>query len=281
MFKDIELPFKTTIMELSTLLFFIMLGYLSIYKYAYYEGLGVPWINSLTTPTQLFSGSIGLIVVMVMSALFCLTIIVVSMEFKKHSATIIQSVALLLYMISLYPVLTDLLSFLLPEYYFYTLKMNQNLNFFGFSSFMILSSYLFYFLKKNQQNVIYVERIILKDEFFSRPKRDNKFIFIIVCILMFFIFTPLTVGDKNAKNILENKQLLLNEITLKDSKDKWYLLEVMGDKIIIIKDELVNDDGRVKYKMVEYKEIKEIYAKKEKDFNWLAIDMLKKYKDKD
>ncbi|MDO0888744.1 hypothetical protein NCW36_15555 [Acinetobacter pittii] len=66
---------------------------------------------------------------------------------------------------------------------------------------------------------------------------------------------PMYFGKVEAKKILNDKEIYLSKALLKDSIKEWYLIESMGDKVLLI-------DKRNHIKIVEYKELDLIQTNK-------------------
>lgn len=81
MFKDIKLPFGISFMEGLTLVFFITLGYLGIYRYSFYNTLGIPWYLNSITPTQILTSSFKSLLTLFLSGLISL----VFLKFRFYS----------------------------------------------------------------------------------------------------------------------------------------------------------------------------------------------------
>ena len=72
--------------------------------------------------------------------------------------------------------------------------------------------------------------------------------------LCFILFSPYFYGKREAEILLSGKHNL-NMVSLGDEREKWLLLEMNGDKAL-----LVSKSNFKKFKLIEYKEIKELHV---------------------
>ncbi|MCX0348988.1 hypothetical protein NVV28_09600, partial [Acinetobacter radioresistens] len=83
---------------------------------------------------------------------------------------------------------------------------------------------------------------------FKKKLEIYSFVFVLVSL---FIFTALTAT--NASILVGSKDNKLNPVVLKSKEEGWYMLEMNGDKVLLIKNDIYK-----KFKIIEYKEIIEI-----------------------
>ena len=77
---------------------------------------------------------------------------------------------------------------------------------------------------------------------------------LIVSPVIFILFGPYYYGKNEAKALLSGKHNL-NTASLGSYREKWLLLEMNGDKAL-----LVNKENLKSFKLVEYKDVKELNA---------------------
>ncbi|HGH3125216.1 TPA: hypothetical protein ACJKZ5_000752, partial [Acinetobacter baumannii] len=82
---------------------------------------------------------------------------------------------------------------------------------------------------------------------FIKYKKEVIYVSSFFLIILFFM-QPMYFGKVEAKKILNEKKIYLSKALLKDSIKDWYLIESMGDKVLLI-------DKKNNIKIVEYKEI--------------------------
>ncbi len=82
---------------------------------------------------------------------------------------------------------------------------------------------------------------------FIKYKKEVIYVSSFFLIILFFM-QPMYFGKVEAKKILNEKEIYLSKALLKDSIKDWYLIESMGDKVLLI-------DKKNNIKIVEYKEI--------------------------
>ncbi|MFV5193075.1 hypothetical protein ACMXYY_13190, partial [Acinetobacter courvalinii] len=72
-------------------------------------------------------------------------------------------------------------------------------------------------------------------------------------IIMLFAFLSWGYGQTDAKNVVEYRDQILNNVTLGDPEENLYLVDYTSDKALILK------EGCEKvFKIVEYKDLKQI-----------------------
>ena len=84
MFKDLKLPFDISFMEAITLISFIVLGYLGIYRYSFYNTLGILWYLNSITPIQILISSFKILLILVVAGLVSISIFRLSTLFKSY-----------------------------------------------------------------------------------------------------------------------------------------------------------------------------------------------------
>ncbi|MDR0068553.1 hypothetical protein RFX60_15005 [Acinetobacter sp. 11520] len=82
---------------------------------------------------------------------------------------------------------------------------------------------------------------------FIKYRKEVIYVSSFFLIILFFM-QPMFFGKSEASNILKHKETYLSKALLKDSIKDWYLIESMGDKVLLI-------DKKNNIKIVEYKEI--------------------------
>lgn len=254
MFKEKFKKVQFSLLELLSILSFLGLCYCLFYKYHFYNTLGIPWFITNLSPQYVFFASLKLIIF----ATILLTIgYVMGFFISKYSFKVVRvgSAPLILISIIAYFILFLIFQNSLPEYIF-TIKSSE-----------LLVSYLFLntgvFLGAFYQQVTTNEDIVNEDILlysgtiqmqFIKYKKEVIYASSFFLIILFFM-QPMYFGKVEAKKILNDKEIYLSKALLKDSIKEWYLIESMGDKVLLI-------DKKNNIKIVEYKELDFIQTNK-------------------
>jgi len=217
--QKIKLKFSE-ILELFSLAFIFSIGISSFYKYIYYNELGIPWYIYSLTPQYIFTSTLPLLFVMILG-------ILVSIYINSTKSEIL---------INFVPFL-GMFIYILIIFIFKTF-LNIYITFFIFNILIFTSGIDIYNIcKKFSYNLNFKKKL----EIYS-------FVFVLVSL---FIFTALTAT--NASILVGSKDNKLNPVVLKSKEEGWYMLEMNGDKVLLIKNDIYK-----KFKIIEYKEIIEI-----------------------
>jgi len=217
--QKIKLKFSE-ILELFSLAFIFSIGISSFYKYIYYNELGIPWYIYSLTPQYIFTSTLPLLFVMILG-------ILVSIYINSTKSEIL---------INFVPFL-GMFIYILIIFIFKTF-LNIYITFFIFNILIFTSGIDIYnSSKKFSYNLNFKKKLEI-----------YCFVFVLVSL---FIFTALTAT--NASILVGSKDNKLNPVVLKSKEEGWYMLEMNGDKVLLIKNDIYK-----KFKIIEYKEIIEI-----------------------
>lgn len=237
-----------SVYEFVIILAFIALGYCLLYKYSFYKTLEIPWFISNLTPQFLFLSSFKVLFFGISYFVSGYLLGILCNNFKILNKLIYANLLLVLILSGLY---------LYQRYnnFFFDLPI-LNINFQFFFMFFLVFS-LGYSFKIGNFYEVYVETKTTSI-YNSKPKNDlKKYInltMIFLVILGAYISIPTSLGEMTAKDIINKKENHLNKVLLKDSVKDWYLIETMGDKVLII-------DKMNNIKIIEYKELDFIQTK--------------------
>lgn len=225
--NNIKLPFELTFFELLTVLSTLSVGYLLIYKFSFYYYLGIPWFTTSLTPSYIIFSSIG---VMILSIFGLLIGYAISNVFSSKKLVILLFISMFAICIFL-------------ETYF---KNNYAEIYRQLSTFVLFTLYsIMLFSLRN------VYKIRMNSSISDSSKITEKklviFLSASISIFMYGAF-PFKFGAEEAKNIIENKGDLTTIATLKDSKEKWFLIEYSNDKVLLMR-------SNNQFKLVEYKDL--------------------------
>lgn len=288
MFKEIKLPFNISFMEALSVFFFITLGYLFIYRYSYYNTLGISWYITSITPTQVLSSSFKIF----MNLLFGVMIFFAINQFlkltdwnKKNVKVIIMILIYALWFILMFGIDIDI-------YY----KLNSFVEVSELSLISIVHYTLFSFfisfiisnsnsLKKDKmivvENVFIPENVFTPKDVLDKYDKFTKellfFNYVVIAIVVFA--TPVIVGSKDALQLLKNREKNLNSVVLTNDKNNWLLLDISGDKVLLIQAKNPQDNKN-EFKLVEYKEVKSITATSIEDMDKSIAKLIRRFEGK-
>lgn len=219
---------RVSIAEILTALFIGSVGLSILYKYGFYEELGISWYVFTLSPQQLFLSSINLIFFSILGILMGALNSFYNEKYWEIAIVIIMLI---------------LLSFLFSNtLVFPTLKRGMYI--FMISAVFTVSAlnFSFYFTNKSDNTLAPLDN---SNNFFNRVGPQVVSLGMIVGLLSFIYFE----GKAEAERLT-----LLNTtksiIKLKNNDDRWILIDMNGDKALMIKD----SENR-EFKIVEYKEI--------------------------
>lgn len=105
-------------------------------------------------------------------------------------------------------------------------------------------------------------------------KRDKEsVVFFGILVLGLIITTPSTMGHKDALILLKSREKNLNKVVIKASKEPWYLIEMTGDKVLLIKGK-TEKDLKNDFKLIEYKDVERITAPQKEDMDKELVNYL-------
>lgn len=212
--------------EVISITFFISVGISLIYKYGYYSTLGIDWYINILTPQYLFMSSFMLLAFIFLGMLIG---VVLGLKCRDFISSILGQAIFVLLLLGL----------------FFAHILDREID------FKLMVTFL---------SAIMVFTVI--DAYKTTPIQHNgsqlyKFINIIRILLIdlpiiFILFAPYYYGKKEAEILLSGKHNL-NIVSLDSDPKKWLLLEMNGDKAL-----LVNKSNFKNFKLIEYKDIKEL-----------------------
>lgn len=279
MFKDLKLPFDISFMEAITLISFIVLGYLGIYRYSFYNTLGILWYLNSITPIQILISSFKILLILVVAGLVSISIFRLSTLFKSYRENFLNIIFIFLFA------------------FWFVLLLIENGGFYSdiFNDFnkkiIIITSVLhyivtFFIIRKilrviNSMNkrVVTVDKIFIPDKILT-PKlilkkveneKRESIVFFSLMMAVLIIITPANIGHKEALDLLKNRESTLNLVKIKSNEDSWYLMEKIGDKLLLIKKKSHKDLNN-EFKLIEYKEVEKIVAPQKVDIDKKMLD---------
>lgn len=220
------------LIELLTLSFFLSVGVSLLYKYGFYSTLGISWYLNNLSPQYLFISSLKFVVPIFLSFLVGAFL---SLKFSKVTNGSIFQILFFLFLIASYLLIKYISSLLLIS---------------------LLTIFIFAFFVDSLKNALPVIRLIMAED--KEPRVDIlKSILMIILIFntLIIIYIPFAYGKIEALEVKENK-VVLSQASLNGDKRNWLILEVNGDKALVM--DKVN---RNILRVVEYKEVKDISVK--------------------
>lgn len=280
MFKEIKLPFNLSFMEFLTLIFFLTLGYFGIYRYSFYNTLGIPWYINTITPSQFFTSSFECIYSLFIASVVSFFIYKISQFFKSYQEKVLKIVLIIMTFIFFLNLLNNYgklnyLSFLFNSNEISTLSVVH----YVLSILLIQQLIRIYNTFINQvptlEHIEIPERLIAPKHIVDKINNDIKASTLFLVFIIFFMITstPYFLGKKDAYRLLNNKENLSNLVKIKANNDTWYLIEVTGDKVLLIKKN-TNDNLKNDFKLIEYKDIEKIVAIQKEDSDRVIFDYI-------
>lgn len=259
MVKDKLSKLQLSLVEIISLLTFISLGNCLLYKFIFYKKLGISWFITNLTPQFLFLSSFKFLFISIFGLIIgCLIGYLVGnrtpvFPFLHSKPMVISSIfsLLLLFLLFQEKIPEEIYSVRTSEAFF--IYFNILCGFFStFFYAQILANKRFFYKsyfkyiaemdterRKNLQEKI--------DEKVSLNQKDATY-FTLFLVIAIYLIQPLYYGSFDAKKIIKNKEKYLNKALLKDTIKDWYIIETMGDKVLLI-------DKKNNIKIVEYKEL--------------------------
>ncbi|MDM1758124.1 hypothetical protein HX127_11180 [Acinetobacter sp. 256-1] len=213
--------------ESISIIFFISVGISLIYKYGYYSTLGIDWYINILTPQYLFMSSFMFLVFIFLGIAIGILLGLKGTEFFN----------------SLWG---QALSILLTLFIFLIYKIGVEVDFRVIVSFFsMIMVFLCIDAYQTTSNIHNNDSLLYK---YVKVMRA----FLLVFPLFSILCSPYFFGKKEAEILLSGKHNL-NIVSLNSDPKKWLLLEMNGDKAL-----LVNKSNFTNFKLIEYKDIKEL-----------------------
>lgn len=237
MFKFTSDSIEITFFELVSILAFAAVGYSLLYKFSFYYSLGVPWYLSTISPLSIFITSLLFLILNVIGGLlgFLIGNTVIKLD-EKFNSLLISLIALSCQLI--------LVLITVPSWGFWSAS--------SISGYIDIILIHLIFLTAIPASLITVAAILHlkgKRNFTLLKVYKLAFGLIIIYALVSYIY-----GNLEAQAVLKKNSLseVLINVENKDGKisEKWYLIDFIGDKALLMK----NEKKKV-FKVVEYKDI--------------------------
>lgn len=240
MSEEKNFPFNLSPLEGITLSSFIAIGFCIIYKTAYYNNIGVPWLINSLNPQLILISSIKFIFILLLFSLIGF-LIIYSVRTNRNLALGVLLILTLLsctFIIITTPTPPKILANSID------LKIN-----FSFISSAVIAIMLGSFSCFGYINSKYILELKNIDSGFKKGSVSFYAILVSATLICF----PYFIGAYEAKYILKyiSKQ---NSVSIKDSSESWFIIELISDKAIIM------DIKKEKIKIIEVKDIN--YIKK-------------------
>lgn len=221
--------YKISLYEFMTLVLFIGISYAYLYKITLYEALGISWLIGSLTPNYVLVSSISFIFSTFIGA--CIGLL---LPMKRLFLVIV--IVLAFVFISLICLLTFFN--LLSEFF------GKNYNYLSFIFWCLVCTYSVGLSKFN------IESHHITKKLGGKPVPLSLSIFIFVILIL---AAPSWLSKIEQKKIIEKPEIFYSQVTIKNDKRKWFLLEFIGDKALI-----KLEGNNLVYRFVEYKDI-ELY----------------------
>jgi len=219
---------RVSVAEILTLVFILSVGISLLYKYALYEELGIGWYIYSLSPQQIFLSSMSFTFFCLLGVIFGAVIPV----FREHWFAIF--IILMLIMIGLF--------------FANALNLTNITNKLGvllISAIIFMGIIKMHFFSTSKDGEFLREIPVEKLNFWDK----NLPIIFSLTMTLVFLAMIYVQGTRVAKYILE-KPYSQSIVKLKDKSDKWILIEMNGDKVLLMKYGVKRE-----FKIIEYKEI--------------------------
>lgn|SRR5690606_28175345 len=220
---------KLSIAEILSILFIVSVGLSMLYKYGFYTELGIGWFTKTLSPQELLISSINY----VLSSLVGIVLGVLSIHYADKYLEVVMTVMVVISLIFL-------------------ISINYNSGIFKGEIYLMLNfAACMLYLTKINRGVVDSKGILLidkewQDRSFFEKTTPALFASIFILLPLYMVYTQ---GKSDAKDI-SNPDYKINYIKLKSDKTIWILIEMRGDKVLMMK-----DGEKREFKIVEYKEI--------------------------
>lgn len=225
--------------ELTTVIVVLAVGYPFLSKYGFYNRLGIDWYINTGNAFSIFLSSI--------SVMFW-EFLGIAFSFIFYRLTIISKRPIIrLFLLNVITLIALVLvsSSILFYNSFEVMKVLLKFNYVGIAISLCAFSCFLMVLIFNAN----IKDFSLKSE----QKRKNLIPFYSIMIILIMGILAWSHGRAEADNVWKYRSQILNSLNIGDPKEKWYLVDYTGDKALILKD----GSGLI-FKIVEYKEMKEI-----------------------
>lgn len=228
--------------DMLTLLFIISVGYGLILKVSFFTSIGLPWVVSVLTPTLIFYTTIKVFFQLIIGVVLGIYLAKYFNGIKNINYIFVLLLILIITGIPAYTIVADKSIFLIR---YINWLINFHFIFYcSYQSYLIENDRILYMHYNNQ------DTRDLKSWFNNSPK------FITFIFLVLLVFSPAYFGKIEASKVTKHAEFFNNQVVLTGDKSKWYLIEYLGDKVIIKSD----DKEKLVYKIVEVKEIDKIIS---------------------
>ncbi|MDM1021570.1 hypothetical protein QSV37_14840 [Acinetobacter sp. VNK23] len=242
MFNNIKLPFGLSLLEMLSIVGFIAIFFSATFKIGYYDGIGLPWLVGTMNPQLILNSSLSFLFLFLPSLIFGWFLIFIPK--KKYYNSLIVSI----------PYIFTLVYFLIKSFTPKTLDLLvDNFSFTKTIEFYIIFSSLFSGILLGFTNT---GQSILSLSNRTDDLEEKKALYLLsalnfLLVGMILISTPYGLGKFIGKRALENFEPK-NKIELSDSKQEWYILELISDKALIY------EKNNKIFKIIELKDISQI-----------------------
>lgn len=226
--------------EVLTVLFIFSVGYGLLIKVAFYNFIGLPWLIPFLTPTAILYTTFFIFMQLLLGAALGIYLA------KKFRADLNPNYILYF---GLFLLISGIPAFFLK--FVDSIFLIQPIGFLISLHFTLYCSFQTYLIESNRISFS-VFGNNSANELTAWYKSSPIFITFLFFVLL--IMMPVYFGSIEASKVLKNTGYFFNQVILKADDSKWFLIENAGEKLIIKK----NDPNHVVYKVVEFKDIKEL-----------------------
>lgn len=219
-----EITKKISVAEMLTIIFIVSVGISLLYKYGFYQELGIEWYLYTLSPQQLFLSSISLV-------LFSILGVILGVLNSIYSEKYWESIFILFLILIFLLFFQDYLSWEIPS---------------RAISLLITNTLVFMSIFKLNFEISNIQGEIKNLSLFDKVMPPLCSIFIILGSLGVIQ----NEGVYDAKNITSFNSAK-SIIKLKNNQGKWILIDMNGDKVLLMK----QMEAKKFFKIVEYKEI--------------------------
>ncbi len=226
-----EITKKISVAELLTILFILSVGISLLYKYGFYEALGISWYIFTLSPQQLFLSSINLIFFSILGIIMGFFNSLYNEKYWEVSLVGFIAITVIAF-------LSTLVNFPLLSRGLYILTTSATL-------VMSAINFFIYSRKTAKENI---------HENYSFIKKAGYPIMSIIIIAALLGVVYYEGGQEADRYSLLSFSKSI--VKLKDKTEGWVLIEMNGDKVLLMK----QLEGKRVFKIVEYKEVDEIIS---------------------
>ncbi|EPL5531426.1 TPA: hypothetical protein R7S05_001994 [Acinetobacter baumannii] len=246
MFNNIKVMTGLEWAEFTTVILVLGVGYPFLSKLGFYNRLGVNWYINTGNAFSIFLSSISVIFWMLLGFAFSYIsyrgIILIKNQITRF--LVVTGIAVILL------ILISIPAYFLDSLSLKVLNFLLKINYVG----IVISLAAFYFLLQ-----VLVINADLRDFPTSNDKKGSQLPIYAIIIILISGFLSWVYGGAEADKVWKYRNQILNSVSISDSKEKWYLVDYSSDKALLLKD----GNGLI-FKIVEYKEIKQIMPPEQK-----------------